>query len=88
MGNLKFVEELSVKLRSEKFLVIFKVETSEEVATEIVNRINKSLISEAYADKVLDPIDERIWWIRQEAENRRRPYELAEHINIIIKSFR
>jgi hypothetical protein len=88
MGNLKFVEELSVKLRSEKFLVIFKVETSEEVATEIVNRINKSLISEAYADKVLDPIDERIWWIRQEAENRRRSYELAEHINIIIKSFR
>lgn len=88
MGNLKFVEELSVKLRSEKFLVIFKVETSEEVATEIVNRINKSLISEAYADKVLDPIDERIWWIRQETENRRRSYELAEHINIIIKSFR
>jgi hypothetical protein len=76
-------------LRDGRFLVIFKIEASEELVSEIVAKINNSnLIIDSYADKVTDSILPGVWWIRQSSPNRRKAAEVADNIEIIINSFR
>ena len=86
MENLNLVEEAAIKLRTGRILVIFKLKTTEEIADIIVNDINRILVSDSFASKILDPEKPGLWWIRHTVDNKKIADEAAKSIRVIINS--